>query len=78
MQQFVEPCRPMEHFSCDHKVCSNQHENSHKLCDEAGHPILCLMESQWKLRQPHQKFPMDRNNCRINSSIRKKSERTGL
>ena len=26
---------------------------SHKLCDEIGHPIANLMESQWKLRQQH-------------------------
>ena len=29
----------------------NQHENSHKLCNEMGHPALSLLECQWKLRQ---------------------------
>ena len=38
----------MAHLSNDHKNCANQHENSHKLYDEAGHPVLNLMESQWK------------------------------
>ena len=43
----------MEHLSNDHKDHPNQHENSHKLCDETGHPFDSLMESQWKLRQQH-------------------------
>ena len=30
----------MEHLSNDHKGCTSQHENSHKLCDEMGHPII--------------------------------------
>ena len=39
---------------------SNQHENSHKLCDETGHPIVNLMENQWKLRQQYdQNFSME-------------------
>ena len=29
----------MEHLSNDHKDHSNQHENSHKLCDETGLPV---------------------------------------
>ena len=50
----------MEHLSNDHEDCPNQHENSHKLCDETGHPIVNLMESQWKLRQQHdQNFPIE-------------------
>ena len=28
---------------------TNQYENSHKLCDETGHPVVNLTESQWKL-----------------------------
>ena len=52
----------MEHLSNDHKDCPNQQENSHKLCDEMGHPILSLMESQWKLRQLHdQNFSIEEN-----------------
>ena len=50
----------MEHLSNDHEDHPNQHENSHKLCDEMGHLIVNLMESQWKLIQQHdQNFPMD-------------------
>ena len=50
----------MEHLSSDHKDPPNQHENSHKLCDEMGHPIVNLMESQWKLRQQNdQNFPLE-------------------
>ena len=41
----------MEHLSNDHKDHLNQHENSHKLYHEMGHPILTLKESQWKLKQ---------------------------
>ena len=48
----------MEHLSNDHGDYSNQHKNSYKLCDETGHPVVNLMESQWKLRQQHQNFPM--------------------
>ena len=43
----------MEHLSNDHEDCPNQHENSHRLCDETWHPFLCLTESQWKMRQQH-------------------------
>ena len=28
----------MEHLSNDHKDHPNQHKNSHKLCNEMGHP----------------------------------------
>ena len=50
----------MEHLTNDHKGHPNQHENSHKLCSEMGHPILSLLISQWKLRQQHdQNFPME-------------------
>ena len=38
----------------------NQHKNIQKLCDERGHPVLNLLETQWKLRQQHdQNFPME-------------------
>ena len=50
----------MELLSNDHEDCSNQWENSHKLCDEMGRPVN-MMESQWELRQQHdQSFPMER------------------
>ena len=39
----------MKHLSNDHKDHSDQHENSQKLCDETGHPILNLLESEQKL-----------------------------
>ena len=51
---------PMEHLSNDHEDHPNQHENSHKLCDETGNPVLSLLESQWKLRQHDQTFPIER------------------
>ena len=43
----------MEHLSNDHEDRPNQHKNGHKLYDEMGHPVVNLMESQWKLRQQH-------------------------
>ena len=44
-------------WSRDHP---NQLKNSHKLCNEMGHLVLSLAESQWKLRQEHnQNFPME-------------------
>ena len=50
----------MEQFSNDHGDHPNQHKNSHKLCNEAGHLVFNLRESQWKLRQQHdQNFPME-------------------
>ena len=50
----------MEHLSNDHKDRPNQHENSHKLYDETEHPVLSLLEGQWKLRQQHDKnFAME-------------------
>ena len=50
----------MELLSNDHKDHPNQHENSHKLYHETGHPVDNFMESQWKLRQRHdQNFQME-------------------
>ena len=46
----------MEPISNDHEGYPYQHENSHKLCDETGHPVVNFMKSQWKLRQQHE-FP---------------------
>ena len=47
-------------FPNEHEEHPNQHKNSHKLCDETGHPVLTLLESQWKLRQQHdQNFPVE-------------------
>ena len=49
-----------EHLSIDHEDCPNQHKNNHKQCDETGHPVVNLMESQLKLRQQQdQNFPME-------------------
>ena len=46
----------MEHLSNNHEDYPNQHENSHKLCDETRNPLLSLTESQRKLRQQHNKI----------------------
>ena len=43
----------MKHLSNDYKDHLNQHENNHKLCNETGHSVLSLLESQWKLIQQH-------------------------
>ena len=48
----------MEHLSNDQEDHPNQHENSHKLCDEMQHPIMNQLGSQWKLRQHDQNLPM--------------------
>ena len=42
---------PIKHLSNDPKEHPNQHKNSQKLCNEKGHLLLTLKESQWKLRQ---------------------------
>ena len=50
----------MEHLSNDHEDCPNQHRDSHQLCNETGHPVVNLMETQWKLRHLHdQNFPVE-------------------
>ena len=36
---------PMEHLSNDHEDHPNQHENSHKLCNEPQHPVVNLTEN---------------------------------
>ena len=33
----------MEHLSNDDEDCPNQHENSHKLFNEMGHPVVSLI-----------------------------------
>ena len=51
----------MEHLSNDHKDYPDQHNNSHNLCDEMGHPVVNLTEIQWKLRQQDdQNLPKDK------------------
>ena len=51
---------PMEHLPNDDEDHRNQHENSHKVCNEMWHPVENLVESQWKLRQQHdQNFPIE-------------------
>ena len=42
----VQRYPPMEHLSNDQDDHPNQHENSHKLCNEMEHPFVNLMESQ--------------------------------
>ena len=55
--------------------CPNQHENSHKLYDETGNPVLSLTKSQWKLRQQlDQNVPMEGTKCRATTSIRTKKQ----
>ena len=50
----------MGNLSNGHEDRSNQHEISHKLCDETGNPVVNLMESQWKMSQQYdQNVPME-------------------
>ena len=50
----------MDYLSNDHKNHPNQYKNSHKQCEEMGHHIVNMMETQLKLRQQHgQSFPME-------------------
>ena len=66
---------PIEHLSIDLEDCPNKLENSYKLYNETGHPIVILAESQWKLRQQHDW----ESYCRTNTSLRRnKSKRTWL
>ena len=45
---------PMEHPLNDHKDHPNQHESSHKQCDEIGHLVVKMMErwSEFDLNFP--------------------------
>ena len=62
----------MEHLSNDNEDHPNQQKNSHKPRNETGHPVLSLLESQWKLRQQHdQNFPIEGKPCRTNNSVRR-------
>ena len=59
----------MECLSNYHEDRPNQHENSHKLCDEKGHPVVNLMESQWKLSNKMMRISQwGESHCRINAS----------
>ena len=61
----------MEHLSNDHEDHRNQHENSYKLCDETGHPVVNLMEIQWELREQHDlNFRMEKSQCISNISVK--------
>ena len=63
----------MDYVSNDYEYCPRQHQFSHKQCDETGHSVVNMIESQWKLRQQHdQNFPMKGSHCRTNTSIRRK------
>ena len=65
----------MEHLSNDHEDHPNQHKNSQKPHDELGHPVLNLLESQWKLRQQHIRISQCReSHGRTNTSVRRKKE----
>lgn len=43
---FKDTLPPMEHLSDEHKDYANQHNNSHKRCNEKGHHLFDLKESQ--------------------------------
>ena len=51
-----------------HEDCPNQHENSNKLCNETGNPVVYFMENQCD-----QDFQMEgKPHCRTNNIRRKK------
>ena len=65
----------MEHLSNDHKNHPNNHKNSHEIYNKTRHPVLSLMESQWKLRQQHdQNFQWRERHCRTNTSARRQKQ----
>ena len=71
---------PMEHLSNDHLEHHNQHENSHNLCIEIGHPVLSLQEINGKSQNGTIRISQWRErHCRTNTSIRRnKSNRAGV
>ena len=48
---------PMEHLSNYHEDHLNQHQDSHKPHNKAGHPVLSLLESWWKQTTMSPEFP---------------------
>ena len=68
----------MEHLSHDRKDHLNQHKNSNKQCDETEHPVVNLMESQWKLRQQLDQNFLIEGKPLYNKYRRKKSKSAGL
>ena len=65
----------MDHLPNDHKECANQHKNSHKLFNKMGHPVVNLIERQWKLRYTMIRSSQWRQSyCRTNTSIRRKKK----
>ena len=63
---------PMEYLSNDHEDHTYQHESNHELCDETGHPVLSLIESQLKLRKQYARISQWREiHCRTNTSVRR-------
>ena len=65
----------MVHLSNNHKKCPNQHRNSHKLFNKMGHPVVNLMERQWKVRCNMIRSSQQRqSHCRTNTSIRRKKK----
>ena len=62
-------------LSSDHKECPNQHKNSQNLFNKMGHPVVNLMESQWKLKHNMIRCSQWRqSHCRTNTSIRRKKK----
>ena len=67
----------ISHSQTSHKDHLNQHENSHKPCDETGYPLLSVTKGQWKLGQQHdQNFPMEEQTLALEE--RKQSKSAGL
>ena len=52
----------MEHLSNDHKDRFNQHENSNKLSNKTGHPVMSLTKKTMKTEIGFdQNYPMEGN-----------------
>ena len=65
----------MEHLPNDHKDHPNQHESSHKLYNETGHPFLVY----WKVNGNCDNnmiriFQWRGSHCRTNTSVRRKKQ----
>ena len=65
----------MEYLSNDDKDYPNQHENSRKLCNENGYPVLSFKETEWKLRRKlDQKSLMEKSHCRENTRFKRNKQ----
>ena len=71
-KHWVQRYPPMEHLWNDYKDFPNQHKNSHKQCNEMGHPVVNMMKVNGNWDNNMIRISRWRgSHCRTNTSIRR-------